>query len=116
VDFFITARQQLRMTMQWAGVRAKAVNYWTVPGTKGALVPLIFVAPPNEDFTLSRLTTQLRYRWEIGPLSDLFVVYTRGSNMRGIGPLEGFDTLFTNAINEPVVNSLVAKVRYRFEI
>ena len=35
----------------------------------------------REDFALSRLTSQIRYRWEIGPLSDFFLVYTRGSNL-----------------------------------
>ncbi|MCZ6854394.1 MAG: hypothetical protein O7G86_10800, partial [Gammaproteobacteria bacterium] len=68
----------------------------------------------NEDFTLSRLTVQFRYRWEIGPLSDLFVVYTRGSSLSSTELDDGFATLFTDALDEPVVDFLVVKLRYRF--
>lgn len=113
VDYFITARQQLRLTMQWAGIKAKAQEYWQVPLTEGQLIPR---AEPvlSEDFTLSRLTLQFRYRWEIGPLSDLFVVYTRGSNVGTIDLDDGFGTLFTDALDEPIVDFLVVKLRYRF--
>ncbi|MEC9240952.1 MAG: DUF5916 domain-containing protein, partial [Pseudomonadota bacterium] len=115
MDYFFSARQQLRLTMQWAGIRAKSLSYYQIPETDGELVPRNLAdGTSNEDFSLSRLTAQLRYRWELGPLSDLFVVYTRGSNL-AIGDLnDGFGDLFTEAIDEPVVDVLVAKLRYRF--
>ncbi len=115
VDYFITAHQQLRLTMQWAGITAQAQDYWQVPPTKGDLL-LRALGPgaSNEDFTLSRLTAQFRYRWEIGPLSDLFVVYTRGSNLAGVDLDDDFGTLFTNALNEPIIDVVVVKLRYRF--
>ncbi|HIC34229.1 MAG TPA: hypothetical protein EYO78_05460 [Gammaproteobacteria bacterium] len=115
MDYFFSARQQLRLTMQWAGIRAKSLSYYQIPETDGELVPRNLAdGTSNEDFSLSRLTAQLRYRWELGPLSDLFVVYTRGSNL-AIGDLnDGFGDLFTQAIDEPVVDYLVAKLRYRF--
>ena len=69
---------------------------------------------PNEDFSLSRLTAQLRYRWEIGPLSDSFVVYTRGSNLAFADTDDEFGTLFSNAIDEPIIEFVVVKLRYRF--
>ena len=79
VDFFITAKQQLRMTMQWIGIDAEENEFYTVPESPGDLIRRAKdPAAPRDDFTISRLTAQLRYRWEIGPLSDLFVVYTRG--------------------------------------
>jgi hypothetical protein len=68
---------------------------------------------PTYDFTISRITAQLRYRWEIAPLSDLFIVYTRGSNLpnrRG----DGFDDLFHDAVTDPIVDLIVVKLRYRF--
>ena len=38
VDFFITARQQLRLTLQWAGVEARAVDYYRTRLTHGELL------------------------------------------------------------------------------
>jgi hypothetical protein len=70
------------------------------------------VTSTKGDFALSRLTSQLRYRWEIGPLSDLFVVYTRGSNLPGRVD-DSFDDLFDDALREPVIDVFVVKLRYR---
>ena len=67
----------------------------------------------NGDFAISRLTAQLRYRWEIGPLSDLFVVYTRGSNLPDRVD-DGFSDLFDDALNTPIVDVYIVKLRYRF--
>jgi len=71
------------------------------------------VTATNGDFAISRLTTQLRYRWEIGPLSDLFVVYTRGSNLPNRVD-DVFADLFDDALSTPIVDVYVVKLRYRF--
>ena len=114
MDFFISARQQIRLTMQWAGIRADEQKFWRVPAGDGSL-DRVSKAPGEEsdDFTISRLTAQLRYRWEIGPLSDLFVVYTRGSNLDNRLDDE-FGDLFYDALRDPVIDVLVLKLRYRF--
>ena len=113
-DFFFNARHQLRMTLQWAGIKARDEDYLMVPLSEGALIQRPIPSPDGtEDFTISRLTAQIRYRWEIGPLSDLFVVYTRGSNI----PSQidsGFDDLLSDAFSEPIVDVFVVKLRYRF--
>ena len=60
-----------------------------------------------------RLTFQARYRWEIAPLSDLFVVYTRGSNL----PTDSFETfqdLLVQSWTDTIVDTLAIKLRYRF--
>ena len=67
----------------------------------------------RNDFTVSRLTAQLRYRWEIGPLSDLFLVYRRGSNLPDRVDDE-FSDLFSDAIDTPIVDVFVVKLWYRF--
>lgn len=114
MDYFISARQQLRLTMQWAGIRADQQKFWRVPLKDGKLEP--FSKDPTaetDDFTISRLTVQLRYRWEIGPLSDFFVVYTRGSNLDDRISDELGD-LFHDALTTPIIDVLVIKLRYRF--
>ena len=59
------------------------------------------------------MTFQARYRWELAPLSDLFIVYTRGSNIPGNG-FESYSQLFERAWNEKIVDTFVIKLRYRF--
>ena len=114
MDVFFSARQQLRLTMQWAGIRGQERAHYRVPLGDGHLIPYTRGPDdPSADFTISRLTAQLRYRWQIAPLSDLFVVYTRGSNL----PDRGYDTfgeLFEDALTEPIIDVLVVKLRYRF--
>ena len=127
VDLFLSARHQLRLTLQWAGAQADEQDFWLIPERPGALIHVgKQPGEASDDFTLSRMVGQLRYRWEIGPLSDLFVVYTRGSNLDGrieadlgaddANPNEadGFADLFQDAFTNPVVDLLVVKLRYRF--
>lgn len=113
MDFFFTARQQLRITTQWAGIKAREQETYLVPIRKGDLIQV--TKPPgadSEDFSISRLTFQFRYRWEIAPLSDLFVVYTRGSNIDS-DPDESFSTLLSAAWTEKIVDVFTIKLRYR---
>ena len=112
-DFFLSARQQFRVTAQWAGIKAFEDQRWRVPEGDGRLVRQAKLAAyPLRDFTISRLTFQARYRWEIAPLSDLFVVYTRGSNIPS-RPGESFDNLLTDSWTERLVDVFVVKLRYR---
>ena len=123
MDFFITARQQLRLTMQWAGVRANEQELLQVIEGIPELQPRMRGdAAESDDFTISRLIAQLRYRWQIAPLSDLFVVYTRGSNLENAYdlddplalPRDSFGQLYGDAFGDPLVDLLAVKLRYRF--
>ncbi len=112
-DFFISAKQQFRITAQWIGIKASEQNRWRVPEQDGELIPV--QRPPgseSRDFSISTLIFQARYRWEIAPLSDLFVVYTRGSNVPS-DPSLGFDELLSAAWTDRLVDVLVVKLRYR---
>ena len=114
LDYFLSARQQFRATLQWTGINASERDFWQLPDDMGPLV-VRSVDPleDSSDFTISRMTAQLRYRWEIAPLSDLFVVYTRGSNVPSLGHAD-FDKLFRESLSDPIVDVLVIKLRYRF--
>ena len=113
MDVFLSAKQQIRLSLQWAAIRAKEQEFYLIPAGGGTLVQVSKPEGPTDDFALSRLTAQLRYRWEIAPLSDLFVVYTRGSNLPGRVD-DGFNDLFGDALNDPIVDYFVIKLRYRF--
>lgn len=114
VDYFISARQQLRLGMQWTGLKAFENKFLQVNPDR--IEELHEVPKPNQtsdNFTISRLSFQARYRWEIAPLSDLFVVYTRGGNLPG-NRFDDYPGLLQQAWSEPVVDTIVVKLRYRF--
>ena len=115
MDVFLSSKQQLRLSLQWAAIRGHEQRFYLVPVGGGTLVQVDKPDGPTDDFALSRLTVQLRYRWEIAPLSDLFIVYTRGSNLPGRVD-DGFGDLFQDALDEPIIDYFVIKLRYRFGI
>ena len=113
-NYFISAKQQFRISMQWNSLKAFEDRFWQVDSEK--LRHLRPVANPDnepDDFVISRLTFQARYRWEIAPLSDLFIVYTRGSNLPG-NSFFTFQDLFEQSWNDRIVDSFAIKLRYRF--
>lgn len=116
VDYFATAKQQLTMALQWVGIKAFEDVFYYLPRqaeTKNRdLIKVPKPAGPTDSFSLSQLNFQLRYRWQIAPLSDLFVVYTRGDNVRA--QIGEFEDLFEQSWNDPLGEQLVVKLRYRF--
>ena len=68
---------------------------------------------PLAPFTVNNLGLQIRYRYEIGPLSELFLVYARGGfdllrdDERSVGDLFGDMSDVRDA------DQFLVKVRYR---
>ena len=112
VNWYIAPGHQLRWNLQWAGVRATDKGFFSIPEGDGDLVTAVR-AQDNYDFNVSRLTTQLRYRWEIAPLTDFYLVYNRGNSLRLLDEYDVLD-LFDESLQEPVIDTVVAKLRYRF--
>ena len=110
-EFFPTSQQQLRLTLQWAGVRAQEDRFYFLPPDSTDLVEVPKPPGPSDSFSSSQLNFQVRYRWQIAPLSDLFIVYTKGDSTRT--DLLEFDDMFQRSWNEPVGDQLVIKLRYR---
>jgi hypothetical protein len=117
VDYFISARQQLRLALQWVGIRAREQDFYRIPAEPDDLIPIAKPTGPGQrdsyDFSVSRFSFQARYRWEIAPLSDLFVVYTRQADQATALGDESFGEIFSEAWQEPLQNVLVLKLRYR---
>ena len=66
----------------------------------------------TQDFAISSLVFQFRYRWEIAPLSDLFVVYTRGGTLDQTED-KRFTDLLADNFSDPDSDQLVVLLRYR---
>jgi hypothetical protein len=114
LDYFLTAKQQLRASMQWVGIQARESEFYLIPDTPGDLIPTTKPAGPPDSFGISQLSFQIRYRWEIAPLSDLFVVYTKVSD-RGVALRQNdFLDLFEDGWQNPLADIFVVKLRYRF--
>lgn len=111
LEYFPTAKQQLRLTMQWVGVRALEDRFYELPNGSTELVEVGKPPGPSDSFSVSQLNFQLRYHWQIAPLSDLFVVYTKGDSSRT--DLMDFGDLFRDSWNNPIGDQLVVKLRYR---
>lgn len=113
MNYFITAKQQLRFSMQWTALKAFENRFWRVnPNQREELQPMANPDTTPDDFVISRMTFQARYRWEIAPLSDLFVVYTRGSNLPST-QFDDFPTLLERSWNDKIVDTIAIKLRYR---
>ncbi|MFT4713429.1 MAG: hypothetical protein ACJAVI_005400 [Candidatus Azotimanducaceae bacterium] len=112
LNWFITPSHQLRLSVQWAGVTAEENGFLEIPLADGDLVAGTRTKA-NHDFTVSRLTTQFRYRWEIAPLSDFFLVYNLGNALPD-QTQSGFEDLFIDTLDDPTISTIVAKLRFRF--
>ncbi|MYH14604.1 MAG: hypothetical protein F4149_05460 [Gammaproteobacteria bacterium] len=114
LDYFLTARQQFRASLQWVGVKATEQRFLRIPATPGDLIPGPRPADLAAfDFSVSQMALQVRYRWQLAPLSDLFVVYTRFADQARRLDDAGFGDLLEDAFDEPLGDLFVVKLRYR---
>ena len=102
-------KQELRLKVQWVGLDAVARQAYDL-GADGTPVP-IDARPP--DFTVSTVGLQLRYRYEFHPLSELYVVYSRGGDGSLNDRSEPLQAQFTRAWNQVNTSLLFVKLRYR---
>ena len=112
INWFMAPGHQLKFSLQWVGVQAQADDFLAVPAGDGELVSVASTSA-SHNFTVSIVTAQLRYRWEIAPLTDLYLVYNRGNTLANQIDSK-FTSLFKDALADPIVNSFVVKLRYRF--
>lgn len=95
LQIFLTNRQRIRLDFQYRMIQAKAYEYLAHDETTNQVRSRGFeLNRDHDDFSISRATFQLRYRWEIAPLSDLFIVYTR-----------------TGALSETIQNTVLTTLR-----
>ena len=109
VDAFFGSRHELRMRLQWVGLAAAGRASYAVTGGDPARI-----AGRPADFSLVTLAFQVRYRYTIGPLSDVYVVYGRGGDFFEEGRDRGLGRLWRSGIAERDAEQWLVKVRYLF--
>ncbi|MCB1684734.1 MAG: DUF5916 domain-containing protein [Pseudomonadales bacterium] len=112
-EYWISAKQQLRISLQWVGIKAREDEFYLVPTSPDDLIEVAKPPGPTDDFSVSRLSFQARYRWEIAPLSDLFIVYTRQASKSNRLMDQDFDDIFQDGWDNPLADMFVVKLRYR---
>lgn len=116
--WLIDDRQELRLRLEAIGLDADARQAWRVQpgGTPLAVVNAGLDTVP--DFAVRNLGFQLRYRYELAPLSYLYVAYVRGGSLyqEGIGDRYRVGDEFRDAFDLRDSEQLLVKLSYRFEI
>ncbi len=111
VRFFPSAYQQFQFSLQWIGINAEEDRFYQLPEGSYDLVEVPKPGTEDDSFSISNLNLQVRYRWQIAPLSDLFVVYLRGDRRRV--ELTDFGDLFEQSWDDPLGDTFIVKLRYR---
>ncbi|HEX5354293.1 MAG TPA: DUF5916 domain-containing protein [Rhodanobacteraceae bacterium] len=107
----ISARQELRLKLQAIGLDAHSRGGYLV-GADGHARP---ATEPVGDFSVRDFGVQLRYRYELAPLSYLYVVYGRGGFLEVPQPGAAFD-LFRRSFALRQEAQWLVKLNYRLDL
>jgi hypothetical protein len=110
-DWSIDNRQELRVKLQAIGLDARARGGYRVDGNGRAVAS----ADDIGDFSVRNLGLQVRYRYELAPLSYLYVVYGRGGYAMD-GYARATADVFSNSFALRDDEQLLVKLSYRFDI
>ena len=109
-NWIISGRQELRLKLQAIGMNADLLHPYRVDPNGTAHLS----NDPVDDFNVRNLGVQLRYRFEVAPLSYLYVVYGRGGYVE-----EPFSDapgrLVRRSFSVRDEQQLLVKFSYRFE-
>jgi hypothetical protein len=112
MQWLIGNKQELRIKLETIALDAKAKQAWRVD-TEGNPVKSNDVIP---DFNLNNLGFQIRYRYELAPLSDLYVVYSRGGfGFENNNPRDPF-ALLGDSFSLRDDEQFLVKLSYRFSL
>jgi hypothetical protein len=109
-NWVMTNRQELRLKLQAIAVAADLRQAYRVDPTGSAVA----TAESVDDFTVRNLGLQIRYRYEIAPLSYLYVVYGRGGYEQETDDRNSGRVL-RDSFNLRDDDQLLVKISYRFE-
>jgi hypothetical protein len=108
-DWFPAPGHELRLRWQWIGIDAEP-NAAYRTGSDDVLVKTSDRPAP---FTVNNLGLQIRYRYEFAPLSELFIVYSRGGLDMQNEERHGLGSLFSSSLDIRDADQFLIKVRVR---
>lgn len=113
VSWLIDSKHELQVRLEAIGLDAEVQQAWRV-APDGAPVAVSEVIP---DFALRNLGFQVRYRYELAPLSYLYMAYVRGGSLfeQGAGPFNA-SSQFRGAFDLRDSEQWLVKLSYRFGI
>jgi hypothetical protein len=109
-NWIVSGRQELRLKLQAIGVNANARQGYRVDSSGNAIA----TDEPIDDFSVQNLGFQIRYRYELAPLSYLYVVYGRGGYEQD-PTADGSGRQLRDSFSLRDDEQLLVKVSYRFE-
>jgi hypothetical protein len=110
LSWFPGIRHELRLKSEWLAIQAEDGERYVL--LANGRMQASGQARPN--FDINNFGLQLRYRYLLGPQSDIFVAYSRGGAMRQERDQVGGGELFDEALQLRDSDQLLAKIRYRF--
>ena len=108
--WFPADKHELRLRTQWLVIDAENGRAYRI-GDDTRLMPAGDVI---EDFAATSFGLQFRYRYEIAPLSDIYVVYSRGGMDNTRNPEDGTLGLLGKTTRLRDSDQILLKLRYRF--
>jgi hypothetical protein len=111
LDWIMTERHELRVKLQAIGLNAPLSQGYRVDASGNAIA----TNEPVDDFSVRNLGFQIRYRYELAPLSYLYVVYGRGGYRQEPFSEEPRE-LLRDSLELRDDEQLLVKLSYRFEI
>ncbi|MDH5824035.1 DUF5916 domain-containing protein [Luteimonas sp. RD2P54] len=108
VNWTLAERQELRVKLQALALDARLRQAYRVEGGRA-----LASEDPVDDFAVRTLGFQVRYRYEIAPLSYLYVVYARGGYEQ-LPHAEDVGGLLGDAFRLRDDEQLLVKFSYRF--
>jgi hypothetical protein len=109
LNWNLSNRQELRVKLQTLAVGAKLRDTLEVTPSGGT----VHSDEPVDDLGVANLGFQIRYRYEIAPLSDLYIVYNRGGYRDDTEDDVG--SQFRQGFSLKDVNEGLVKIAYRLE-
>ena len=107
--WYPTNNQELQIKLEATSFRNQKGTGWNADNN-GFLVSTNEAA---DSINLGKLGFQIRYRYEIDPLSNIYLVYTRGGSYF-FDDAADTSKIFRTTWQEPEGNVFSAKIRYRF--
>ncbi|MGH8077937.1 MAG: DUF5916 domain-containing protein, partial [Lysobacter sp.] len=110
LSWFPGLKHELRLKSEWVAISAgDGVRHQLQ--ASGQMLDTTVVRP---DFDVNTFGVQLRYRYLLGPQSDIFLAYSRGGFRRQNREDVDMTELFDEALALRDSDQLLAKIRYRF--